>query len=199
MTPDQRIMVPRSGTMIGGHLAGVLDLIEATDQASVEAVLHAVIAASLEGRAVFVFGNGGSAATAEHFAADLLAVSGAKPMCLASNTAQLTAAANDHGYHSVFVRQLQTWMHPDDLVIGFSVSGTSPNAVAALEYAKQHGAETIAFVGSGPSNSMVAFADHAVVVPSADHRSVESVHLVMAHAIAAGLAEIGHPAGGYGR
>lgn len=184
--------LPGVGPAVAGHLAGVVDLLGQIEDAAVASAFDAVARASLEGRAVFVFGNGGSASTAEHFATDLSKTSGARPMCLVSNMAQLTATANDDGYDAIFEHELRTWMRPDDLVIGFSVSGTSPNCVSAIRYAKRHGGETIAFVGRSTPDGMLAFADHPVVVPSSDHRSVESIHLVLAHAIAAGLSDGGH-------
>src|SRR5258708_35006151 len=107
-----------------------------------------------EDRQVFVFGNGGSAANASHFATDLGKGSSDKVgkrfrvLALNDNVSWMTALANDYSYEEVFVGQLQNYGQPGDIALGISVSGNSPNCVKALEWAKQHGLKTVALVGA---------------------------------------------------
>src|SRR5262245_37524129 len=101
-------------------------------------------------RQVFVFGNGGSAANASHFATDLGKGASDKlgkrfrVMSLNDNMSWLTALGNDYAYEDIFVRQLENYGRPGDIALGLSVSGGSPNVVKALEWAKQHGLRTMA-------------------------------------------------------
>ena len=91
-----------------------------------------------EARFVFICGNGGSAATAEHLSSDLIS-KGIKAICLNSNTSIMTMIANDHGYQSVFSNQLSVYANSEDLLITISCSGTSKNIVHAIEWAKYVG------------------------------------------------------------
>ena len=97
-----------------------------------------------EARFVFVVGNGGSSANAEHFTNDLFS-KGIKAICLSSNTSIMTMIANDFGYEFVFSRQLYIYATAEDLLITLSCSGTSKNIVKALEYAKYIGLKTYEF------------------------------------------------------
>ena len=97
-----------------------------------------------QARYVFICGNGGSATTAEHLASDLFS-KGIKAICLNSNTAIMTMIANDFGYKSVFIRQLETYATYEDLLITISCSGTSPNIKQAIGWAKYVGIKTYQF------------------------------------------------------
>ena len=105
-------------------------------------------------RRIFIFGNGGSAANASHFATDLgKGASDAlgrrfKVLSLTDNGAWLTAIGNDYAYEDIFVRQMENFAEPGDLAISVSVSGNSPNCVKALSWAQEHGLTTIALVGA---------------------------------------------------
>ena len=99
-----------------------------------------------EGGTVFICGNGGSGATAEHFANDLFA-KGVRAVCLNSNTAIMTMIANDYGYRHVFSIQLATFADPRDLLIVISASGESPNIQQALEWAVRESIENEALFG----------------------------------------------------
>src|SRR5215813_13543345 len=98
-----------------------------------------------EGRQVFVFGNGGSAANASHFATDLGKGASDKlgkrfrVLCLNDNVSWMTALANDYAYEEIFVGQLKNYGRAGDIALGLSVSGNSPNCVKALEWARQNG------------------------------------------------------------
>src|SRR6266498_1227591 len=106
-----------------------------------------------EDRNIFVFGNGGSAMNASHFATDLGKGSSDKlgkrfrVLSLNDNVSWLTALGNDYAYEDVFVRQLMNYGRPGDLVMTMSVSGSSPNLIKAVDWAKANGLQTIALVG----------------------------------------------------
>jgi D-sedoheptulose 7-phosphate isomerase len=137
-------------------------------------------------RQIFVFGNGGSAASAAHFATDLgKGASDRLPrkfrvMALTDNLSWLTALANDYAYEEVFVRPLQNFARPLDLAIGLSVSGNSPNCVRALEWARAHQLRTVALVGGRPCR-MAELADLVLAIPDTHYGRVEDAHMTILH------------------
>jgi len=131
---------------------------------------------------IFVFGNGGSAATASHFAQDMNKMLYHRFICLNDNIPSLTAYANDVNYESVFKLQLLRLIKPDDMVIGISCSGNSRNVASAVLYAKQLGYLTIGFTGFD-GGYVKELADHNVHVPSDDMQICEDCHMIIIHAI----------------
>lgn len=137
-------------------------------------------------RQIFVFGNGGSAASAAHFATDL--GKGAsdrlsrrfRVMALTDNLSWLTALANDYAYEEVFVRPLQNFARPHDLAIALSVSGNSPNCVRALEWARDHQLRTVALVGGRPCR-LAELADLVLAIPETHYGRVEDAHMTILH------------------
>lgn len=135
---------------------------------------------------VFTLGNGGSASTASHIAADLAKNTIGPNMArfritsLNDNTAILTALANDLGYENVFSEQLQNLIRPGDLLLAVSASGNSANVVKAIRYAQSRCAETVGILGfdGGEAARLV---DLAIVVPSFDYGVVEDLHLIINH------------------
>ena len=160
----------------------------------IEQVLDILHDARLDNRQVFILGNGGSASTASHFVCDLgknTRVPGTpnfRVMGLTDNMALFSALANDEGYENVFAQQLGNYLQPDDVVIGISTSGNSPNVVNAIQFANSHGAQTIGFTGfsSGELGSLVDIDLH---VPSHSIEHVEDIHLVLEHLITKALRE----------
>jgi D-sedoheptulose 7-phosphate isomerase len=154
----------------------------------VEQVITRLERARVEGRRIFLFGNGGSAATASHFACDLGkgTIQPDRPrlkvISLADNVPTLTAYANDLGYDTVFAEPLITLAQPGDIAIAFSASGNSPNVVRAVEAGERHGLVTIAFTGfdGGKIKDRAALNVH---VPVNSFPQVEDVHLALTHAI----------------
>ncbi len=149
------------------------------------------------GGTIFFLGNGGSAATASHFANDLgfcASPEGRTPfraISLTANNAFITCLANDIGYENVFTWQLRNLMHRNDVVVGISASGNSPNAVNALEFAGQQGGRTVAIVGFD-GGRMKAIAEYVIHVESqkGDYGPVEDVHMVLDHLISTYLAGV---------
>lgn len=135
---------------------------------------------------VFTLGNGGSASTASHMAADLAKNTiGAnmrrfRVMSLNDNTAILTALANDLGYENVFSEQLQNLIRPGDLLIAISASGNSANVLKAVRYARQQSAEVGCLLGFDGGDA-ARLSDLAIVVPSDHYGVVEDVHLIINH------------------
>ncbi len=151
--------------------------------------------ARINNRTIFIMGNGGSASTATHFVCDLAKntrhtdVPHFKVMGLADSMAILSAYANDEGYENIFAQQLANLVQPEDIVIGISTSGNSPNVVKAIELAKERQARTIGFTGfnAGKLGPMV---DLQVHVPSDCIEQVEDIHLIFEHLITKVLREM---------
>jgi len=131
-------------------------------------------------------GNGGSAATASHYAADFnkgLSYGKARRfrfLCLSDNVPTLTAYANDVAYEEVFVEQLRNFLQPGDLVIAISGSGNSRNILKAIEYANGEGAVTVGLTGYD-GGALKRIAQHGVHVPIADMQVTEDLHMVLDH------------------
>ena len=140
------------------------------------------------GRTLFLFGNGGSAALASHFACDIGkgTIAGnekrLKTIALTDNVALITAWANDKAYQEIFAEQLESLAEKGDIVLAISGSGNSPNVIRGLEAARRIGAETLVLTGfeGGRAKSL---ADHCLVVPSNSMQHIEDAHLCASHAI----------------
>lgn len=139
-----------------------------------------------EERQVFIFGNGGSAANASHFATDLGKGSSDKlgkrfrVLSLNDNVSWMTAIGNDYSYDDVFLRQLQNYAKPGDLVLALSVSGNSPNCVKALDWAKQNGLRTVALVGA-KRGRMAELAEQSIVINDTHYGRVEDAQMGICH------------------
>jgi D-sedoheptulose 7-phosphate isomerase len=163
----------------------------AHDSISVDAVVQLIEKfrhALKEDRQIFVFGNGGSAANASHFATDLGKGSSDKlgkrfrVLSLNDNVSWMTALGNDYDYDEVFVRQLMNYGKPGDLVMTMSVSGSSPNLVKAIEWAKKNGLHTIALVG-GKRGKLAGMVHQAIVINDTHYGRVEDAHMGICHMI----------------
>ena len=169
------------------HLSNVLASVDTSDIASFANIL---LDARARGAAVFFIGNGGSAATASHFANDLAigTCTWEKPfrvISLTDNVPVLTALANDFGYVEVFVRQLQVVLRPRDVVVAISASGNSPNVLRAVDYANAHDAITVGLTGldGGRLRQIVKFSVHVPTSPG-EYGPVEDAHMVLDHLLA---------------
>jgi D-sedoheptulose 7-phosphate isomerase len=161
-------------------------------RADIKRLAGLVYEAWQQGRFVFVFGNGGSAATASHFAADwaknclcpedLAQIGGRrlKILSLTDNVAWLSALGNDLGYDQVFVQQLVHYASPGDLAIAISGSGNSPNVLKAVEWANQHGLTTFGMTGYG-GGRLKQIQQAGIHVALDDMAMVESIHSCIGH------------------
>jgi D-sedoheptulose 7-phosphate isomerase len=138
------------------------------------------------GQQVFTLGNGGSASTASHMAADLAKntisanMRRFRVLSLNDNQALLTALANDLGYQNVFSEQLKNLIRAGDLLIALSASGNSPNVINAIRYAQRQCAEVVGILGF-QGGEAARLADVSIVVPSDHYGIVEDVHLIINH------------------
>jgi D-sedoheptulose 7-phosphate isomerase len=174
------------------HVESVLHEAAATHEGTAACADEVVAAATLiawalaAGGKVLVFGNGGSAADAQHFVAELVGryeagrVRRALPaLALSSDPSVLTALANDLGFTQVFARQVEAFGRPGDVALGLTTSGTSANVLAGLETARRLGLGTIAFTGRAAGLSMPA--DVHVAVPADRTPRVQEVHGTLLH------------------
>jgi D-sedoheptulose 7-phosphate isomerase len=140
------------------------------------------------GGQVFILGNGGSAATASHFACDLAkgtrtaGLPAFRVLSLTDNVPLLTAWANDTSYERVFAEQLAAFVGPGDLVVAISGSGNSPNVLAVVEVVRARGARLLALTGES-GGQLAALADLAIRVPAGPIEQVEDAHLAVAHSL----------------
>ena len=163
----------------------------ALDSIPVEAVSEIITAfkdALREDRQIFIFGNGGSASNSSHFITDLGKGAsdklGSRFRCLSlnDNISWITALGNDYAYEDVFLRQLQNFARPGDIVMTLSVSGNSPNLVKAIDWAVNNGIYTIALVGA-KKGRLAKLAQKVVVVESEHYGRVEDAHMGICHMI----------------
>lgn len=161
--------------------------------AQLEAAIELIISAFRSGHKLLVFGNGGSAADAQHIAGELagrfhLNRAGLPAAALGSNAALTTAWSNDHEFSSVFARELQALGREGDVAWAISTSGNSPNVVEACRYARGAGIKVIALTGEG-GGQLAGLADVLLAAPCTDTPRVQEVHLVSYHAICAAVEE----------
>lgn len=144
-----------------------------------------LIACYQRGGKLIAAGNGGSAADAQHIAAELVGrfkkERRALPaLALTANTSILTALGNDYGYDVIFSRQVEAYGAKGDVLLAISTSGNSPNIIAAVTRAKTMGIRTIAFTGRG-GGALKGLTECAIVVPSQDTQRIQEAHITIGH------------------
>jgi D-sedoheptulose 7-phosphate isomerase len=155
---------------------------------SITEIVAIFLEAFAEQRTVYVFGNGGSAASASHLMCDInkgaSAAEAKRPrvMALTDNTSLITAWANDFGYERIFSEQLKTFIKPRDVAFAISTSGDSPNILLALETAREYGAMTVG-LGGCQGGQMRSLCDVCAIIPSENVQLVEDLHHAMIHSI----------------
>jgi len=174
--------------VIQDYIKGLIGCLEELSLQNIEEIANVIFDARKKGKRVFIMGNGGSAATALHFARDLQigTAVGGKPrvraLSLVDNVVLITALANDINYESTFKGQLIGQLEEGDVVIGISASGNSPNVLKAIEYARKNGTITIGFIGFD-GGKLKGLAHKSIVLSSRDYGQVEDIHLSLAHII----------------
>jgi D-sedoheptulose 7-phosphate isomerase len=170
------------------YKAELLRTIESIDLERVRQAIELFREARTHGRRIFVCGNGGSAATASHFACDIgkgascNRSSRFRILALTDQLPTLTAYANDISYDAVFVEQLKNFAEPGDLFMGISGSGNSPNVLHAMEYANSIGCRTIALTGRD-GGKLGPLAQLNIQVPAPHMGRIEDGHLIVCHMI----------------
>jgi D-sedoheptulose 7-phosphate isomerase len=154
---------------------------------SVAKVSEILVNALKQGYKALLFGNGGSAADAQHIAAELVGRFAfdrpALPaLALSVNTSCVTAIGNDYGFDQVFSRQLEALARAGDIAIGISTSGNSANILRAMSTAREMGLRTIALTGSSGGNLRNAV-DHCICVPSNEKPRIQECHILIGHII----------------
>ena len=185
-------MSQQSNDPIGAHLKQSLAALErangdATLLANARTIAAVMIAALRAGNKILLIGNGGSAADAQHIAAEIVGRykqdrPGWAAIALTTDSSALTAIANDYGFEQVFARQVEGLGKPGDVLLAFSTSGRSPNILAALRKARELGLVTIGFTGT-KGEALGAHCDHLLVSPSDDTPVVQQIYLTIAHGI----------------
>jgi D-sedoheptulose 7-phosphate isomerase len=163
--------------------------LEAADSIAgdVAAAAFVVTEALRSGNKVLLCGNGGSAADAQHIAAELagrlsMERAGLPAVALTVNPSIITAVSNDYGYDMVFARQVEALGCRGDVLVGISTSGSSANVIRALEKARGMGVVTVGLMGRGGAK-MAAVCDHLVQVPSSETQRIQELHIAVGHAI----------------
>lgn len=180
MTPESLGNVLRESARIKTQLAD--------EQAGrILEVIEVVVSGLAVGRTVFFFGNGGSAADAQHLAAELVGrfMFERRPLAavaLTTDTSILTSIGNDYGFEQIFLRQIQALGRPGDVAVGLSTSGNSANVLKAIEAARSRGLVTVALTGSG-GGKLAGVAHHCIQVPSTDTARIQESHITIGHLI----------------
>ncbi len=170
------------------YFATVQAILDTIPFKTVDDVVDVLVEANKQRKTVYIFGNGGSAATATHFGCDLAKrpIIDGQPrfrvVALTDNNALMTALSNDISYDAVFAEQLTPLVNPGDVVIGISGSGNSQNVLNAIQVAHNAGAITVGFCGFD-GGKLKAMVDYPVHVDFRNMAMVEDVHLMLEHAI----------------
>ncbi|MBN8968229.1 MAG: D-sedoheptulose 7-phosphate isomerase [Rhizobiales bacterium] len=178
----------RIATHFETSLAALTEAVRSAElSACARTVAGAITDALAAGHKLLLIGNGGSAADAQHIAAEIVGrYKQERPawpaIALTTDTSALTAIGNDYGFEQVFARQLQGLGRRGDVLIALSTSGRSPNILAALKTAREMGVVTIAFTGR-KGTSLDAICDHVLIAPSEDTAVIQQIHMMAAHAI----------------
>jgi len=171
------------------------ELVPQLPYGAVGSIVSVLLEAFAEHRTVFVFGNGGSAASASHMMCDINKGAGdvgagkrPRVMALTDNASLITAWANDFGYERIFSEQLKTFVKPRDVAFAISTSGDSPNVLLALETAREYGALTVG-LGGCQGGQMKSLCDVCAIIPSANVQLIEDLHHAMIHSISLAVRE----------
>jgi D-sedoheptulose 7-phosphate isomerase len=156
---------------------------ELTTQIAV--VAECLLTAFRSGRKLLIMGNGGSAADAQHFAAEIVGRfrrerRGLPAIALTTDTSILTAIGNDYGFDVIFRRQIEALAEPGDVVVGISTSGSSTNVLAALQAAATRGCATVGLLGRN-GGSIRGVVDHELTVPAAETAHIQEAHITIIH------------------
>ncbi len=148
---------------------------------------HMIATAFREGRKVVFFGNGGSAADAQHISAELVGKfkrprPPLRALALTTNASILTAIGNDFSFDEIFSRQVNANVERGDVVVAISTSGRSKNVILGVQEATRIGARTIALTG-GDGGSLAPLCDHRVIVPSNDTQRIQECHIMIGHIV----------------
>jgi D-sedoheptulose 7-phosphate isomerase len=193
MNNIDRLFTPDPQQFAAAYLEYVQAVLRRIDTAEIAQFIRTLLDARERGATVFFIGNGGSAATASHFANDLAVgtneyVQPFRALSLTDNVALMTAVGNDYGYEEIFVRQLRILGNKGDVLIAISASGNSPNLLRAFDYARSAGIRTVAITAFDGGKMKLA-ADQGIHVPTEmkEYGPAEDAHMVLDHLVGAYL------------
>ena len=182
----------------GAYLDYLTSVLKTIDTREIGQFIETLLDARERGATIFFIGNGGSTATASHFANDIAIGTNSyeKPfraVSLTDSNAIITAVGNDFGFEEIFVRQLRVLGRPGDVVVAVSASGNSPNLIRAFDYAKSIGIKTVA-ITAFDGGKMKQISDEGVHVPTApkEYGPAEDAHMVLDHLVGAYLMRFIH-------
>ena len=182
----------------GAYLDYLTSVLKTIDTREIGQFIETLLDARERGATIFFIGNGGSTATASHFANDIAIGTNSyeKPfraVSLTDSNAIITAVGNDFGFEEIFVRQLRVLGRAGDVVVAISASGNSPNLLRAFDYAKSIGIKTVA-ITAFDGGKMKQMADEGVHVPTApkEYGPAEDAHMVLDHLVGAYLMRFIH-------
>ena len=178
-----------SSEYVRNYLSYLSELVLKLDRDEIVKVINLFLDARQSGNTIFFIGNGGSAATASHFANDLAIGTRSNPnpfrvMSLTDNNAVITAIANDYGYENVFVRQLEALFSKGDLLVAISSSGNSNNLLKAVKFVRKRDGLTIGLTGFD-GGKLKKIVDYVIHVPTdkGEYGPVEDIHMIFDHII----------------
>ncbi|HLI07781.1 MAG TPA: SIS domain-containing protein [Ktedonobacteraceae bacterium] len=180
---------------ISQYFSELEQMVEAISLANLQQVLRLLEDAYYNGRRIYIMGNGGSAATASHFALDLAKntimpnAPRVKAISLTDHVPLITAWSNDTAYEHIFAEQLANLVEPGDVAIGISASGNSPNVINALTLAKRSRAYTIGLLGA-KGGKIKELVDAYVLAPGQNIEQEEDAHMILAHIITRHMREV---------
>jgi len=191
-----RIFVEDAAEFGKRYFQYLIDVLQKIDTKAIARFVQILLEARTRGATVYFIGNGGSAATASHFANDLAIGTNSyknpfRVVSLTDNLSILSALANDFGYEEVFVRQLQVMGKPGDVLVAISASGNSPNLIRAIEYAASSDIKTVA-ITAFDGGKMKQIADDGIHVPTQpkEYGPAEDAHMILDHLVGAYLIRV---------
>lgn len=191
-----RIFTDDAAEFARRYLQYLNEVLQAIDPAAIAQFTKTLLAARARGATVYFIGNGGSAATASHFANDLAIGTNSyeqpfRVVSLTDNQAIITAIGNDFGYEEIFVRQLRVLSRPGDVLVAISASGNSPNLIRAMAYAASADIKTVA-ITAFDGGQMKQIANEGVHVPTGpkEYGPAEDAHMVLDHLIGSYLMRV---------
>ena len=173
---------------INRYLQEIRETINEMPAEKINEVVDIIFEAYRQNKCLFIFGNGGSAATASHVACDMAKGTAMpdrrrfKVLCLSDNVPLITAWANDTDYRNTFGEQLRNFVEPGDVALGLSFSGMSPNVINAFKTANEMGATSILFSGRSGGEARKVARVH-ILVPSDHMQQIEDIHAMLCHII----------------
>lgn len=170
------------------YITREIETLRKLNREEINCFIHLLEDAFYAEKNIYIFGNGGSASTASHYANDFnkgiseFTEKKFRFICLNDNVPTIMAIANDIGYEEIFRFQLQGHLLPGDIVIGISGGGNSKNVLNAVSYAKEHGIKTVGITG-GDGGKLKNLADISIHVPADSLQITEDIHLILNHLI----------------